>query len=158
MKYEKETKEVVERYNKGEGTIAEISESIEGFNRNKFYRMIKKLGIVKDEKKDKYIFTNKNIDGQLNLLKASKKEVQGMEKELETEKEKSEPKEEKKEIAPKEIPKMKKKTFEVSEGVEAGIKMMAAIEGKTINDYVNDTLEKSLSDEIKRMLEETFYF
>lgn len=142
MDRENTVKEIVRRYNEKEGTILDLVKEYEGYSRNKFYRDIAKLGIVKDDEKDIYILKNDNIEGQLNILDDEA------------------PGEEIKKDSPGELEERKatkmikvKKTYEIEEFTEKAVKIQATLEGKTINDYVNDVLQASISDEVKKLIE-----
>ncbi len=156
MDYENKTIRVVKRFNNSEGTVVELCKD-EGIGRTAFYSRIEKLGIKKEG--EKYAFPNEQIEGQLNI---TSNQEEPEEREQVKEMEQIASIEDKTSIREKEVKRVittrRKKTFEISEGVEAAIKMMAILEGKTINDYVNDTLEKSIDDKVKRMVLETYQF
>lgn len=156
MDYESKAVKVIERFNNGEGTVVDLCKD-EGIGRSAFYSNLEKLGYRKAG--DIYIQENKEVDGQIHILGADKEaEERGQVKEVEqiaSDDIKASNKV-KEVIRVKEV--RRKKTFEISEGVEAAIKIMATLEGKTINDYVNDTLEKSIDDKVKKMVLETYQF
>lgn len=119
---------IAKQYNQGLGTIKELAKNA-GMSDRTFYRNIKEVGIYRDKKTNKYIIP-KNI---LENAEGERKNMQDKQ-------------------VNKENIKKKKKTFEISEDVEKAVKIQAATEEKTINQWVDDTLRKNISDEVWQLL------
>jgi predicted HicB family RNase H-like nuclease len=176
MDYESKALEVARRYNAGEGNIniSELCEEI-GLGERTFYKYVKRLGI--ERVGDKYIIPDKQIEGQLNLLEkegpvgpeepeqqeqeqgdkpetTEREETRNMEQEKKENVQASQAREtsEKEKQVTTGEPALKKKTFEIEEYVEKAVKIQAALEEKTINEYVNDTLKASISEEVKKLI------
>lgn len=50
-------------------------------------------------------------------------------------------------------PKKRKHTFEIDANLHKAIKVQAAIEGKTINNFINDLIKNSISNEVKKLID-----
>lgn len=122
-------KDIIRRYNNKEGNIKDLLTDYEDYSKDKFYRDLKKNGIVKDKERDIYIY--EGIDGQIDLLEEEEKEIPEPKPKADT---------------------RKKKTFEIDESIEPYIKAEAIKQGVTLNDWVNDTLWKAISDSTKEFI------
>ena len=150
-------KEIIERYNNREGNITELSNSYEGYSRQKFYRDIKKYGIVKDDDNDIYIIPEDNIKGQIDLLEGtegpeSHNNIKAIDnipnKEIKaTERDKGV-----KAMTEVKDTTKKKKTFEIDVELEKHIRIQAAIEDTTINEWVNKTLWEAIPEDTKEFI------
>lgn len=114
---------IANQYNEGLGTIKELAKKT-GISDRTFYRNIKEIGIYRDKKTNKYIISK-------NILENEEGEKENMQD--------------------KQVNK-KRKTFDISEDVEKAVKIQAATEEKTINQWVDDTLRKNISDEVWQLL------
>ena len=131
--------DIVKKYNAREGKIAALAREYKDYSRDKFYADIKKLGIIKDKSKDKYIIPDYNIKGQVNLVEQvdySKQEV----------------KQEQLKDADKKVTERKKKTFEIDTDLEQLIRVTAAIEDISMNDYINKVLRAAIPKHVKDMI------
>lgn len=137
MDRESIAREIAVRFNNGEGTITDLSKEYEGYSRHKFYRDIESIGIVKN-KEGKYIIPDSNIKGQINLLEQVAPEMQQDIKN--------------KDAIVTEPPEKKKKTFEIDVELEKYIKVQAALENTTINEWVNKTLWEAIPEDTKEFI------
>lgn len=167
MTREEITRDLAARYNKGQGTVQDLStEYGADYNQYKFYRDIKKYGIIKDTDTDKFIIPGKVMSGQIDILSTTV-EPQSLEESqttntmasIDTEQQgvkvmpENTPKEELEVVKVNKEPReRKKKTFEIDTDLEQLIRVQAAILDITINDYVNEVLRKSISDNVKSII------
>ncbi len=155
MDRESIAREIAVRFNNGEGTITDLAAEYKGYSRHKFYRDIDRLGITKDEE-GKYIIPDANIKGQLDLLEKVGPELE--EKEIldpigeEREGEKMQQDIKNKDSIVTEPPEKKKKTFEIDVELEKHIRIQAAIEDTTINEWVNKTLWEAIPEDTKEFI------
>lgn len=175
MDRESIAREIAARFNNREGNITDLAAEYEGYSRYKFYRDIKKLGIVKDDEKDIYIIPDDNIDGQINLLEQVGPEMQEEEKgildPIGDPPDEREGQDMQQDIKNKDVivtdppeekeidlfygigtPEKKKKTFEIDVELEKYIRIQAAIEDTTINEWVNKTLWKAIPEDTKEFI------
>lgn len=160
MDRESIAREIIFRFNNGDGTITDLAAEYEGYSRHKFYRDIVKLGITKD-REGKYIIPDDNIEGQLNLLEQEGPELQEEEKEtlepigdISDERKGNEMQQDikNKDAIVTEPPEKKKKTFEIDVELEKYIKVQAALENTTINEWVNKTLWEAIPEDTKEFI------
>ena len=130
MEYKEKAKEIARRYNQGQGTISALCKDI-GIGRSTFYKAIGEIGIVKDDEKDIYIIPDIQVKDQEEPAPA-------------------EPKEERKGQRMKQ--EKKKKTFEIDVELEQLIRIQAAIEDITINEWVNNVLWKAIPDDTRKII------
>lgn len=152
MKYTEKTKEVIKLYNEKKGNISKLVKDV-GISRAAFYSNLNKLGIIKDEEKDLYIIPDDNIKGQINLLDEPEKEIHKIPELFEPVKQRKEvEKVEKREVKPIDPLEKKKKTFEIDVKLEKYIRVQAAKENITINEWVNKTLWAAIPDDTKEFI------
>lgn len=155
MDRESIAREIAVRFNNGEGTITDLAAEYKGYSRHKFYRDIDRLGITKDEE-GKYIIPDANIKGQLDLLEKVGPELE--EKEIldpiGDERKGNEMQQDikNKDAIVTEPPEKKKKTFEIDVELEKHIRIQAAIEDTTINEWVNKTLWEAIPEDTKEFI------
>ncbi len=148
MDRESIAREIAVRFNNGEGTITDLSKEYEGYSRHKFYRDIESIGIVKN-KEGKYIIPDSNIKGQINLLEQVSPDTQGKEISRAIEPIRDKERQEKRKGQSME---KKKKTFEIDVELEQLIRIQAAIEDITINEWVNSVLWKAIPEDTRRIV------
>ena len=151
-------REIAVRFNNGEGTITDLSKEYEGYSRHKFYRDIESIGIVKN-KEGKYIIPDANIKGQLDLLEKvgpelEEKEILDPIGDISDERKGNEMQQDikNKDAIVTEPPEKKKKTFEIDVELEKYIRIQAAIEDTTINEWVNKTLWEAIPEDTKEFI------
>ena len=131
--------DIVKKYNAREGKIAALAREHKNYSRDKFYADAKKLGIIKDKSKDKYVIPNHNIEGQIGLSE-NEEPKKGISKG-----------DDKLKDLDINITGKKKKTFEIDIELERYLRIEAAIKDISINEFVNSTLWKAISSDTKKL-------
>lgn len=166
MNREDIARDIALRFNNGEGTVTDLSKEFPKYDRNKHNRDIVKYGIVKDKDTNKFIIPDKVMSGQIDILSTtvepqSLKESQTTNTmtSIDTEQQgvkvmpENTPKEELEAVKVNKEPReRKKKTFEIDTDLEQLIRVQAAILDITINDYVNEVLRQSITDDVKKVI------
>ncbi len=145
-------KELISRYNNKEGSINNLVTNYPGYSRNMFYRDLKKYGVEKDEKKDIYYFTE--LEGQVDLLGGTELTGESIEDTKATNYINEGLKASQganKAFKPDSLIK-KKKTFEIDEELDQYLKAEAIKKGLTVNELVNKTLWKVISEDTKNFI------
>lgn len=145
-------KELINRYNDKKGSINNLVTEYEGYSRNMFYRDLKKYGVEKDEEKDIYYFTQ--LEGQTDLLGVPELTANDIKEDKPTNYINKELKGSQEAIKASKINAAvkKKKTFEIDEDLEQYLKAEAIKESLTVNELVNQTLWKVISEDTKKFI------
>lgn len=136
--------DLIARFNNKQGSIRELILDYEKYNytRSMFKTDLKKYNFVMDN--DMYVLEDEQ--GQDRLIKDIENDKEPISKPQARQTSPKEPKEQIKENGPI---KMKKKTFEIDETLEPLLKIQAIKEGKTLNQYVNDVLKRSIEQDTR---------
>ncbi len=143
--------QVITRYNDQEGSITKIVKDYPSYSRDKFNKDLKKHGYIKDMERNLYII--KDLEGQIDILdipgqapsKEDNKAILSIPKDI------KEPTKANTSLESNETTR-KKKTFEIDVDLEQLIRVAAALEDITMNDYVNKVLRVSIPVSVKIMV------